>query len=80
MAKKQKKQKIQHVRVEVSEGRAYTYEWDGKPPLQPGDLVVLPGNIVQNKDFTGKVLRVLDGPDTDYPLKRVLRRVDTDLL
>jgi hypothetical protein len=74
----------QFVRVEVSEGRVYTYIWDGSPALVKGERVVLPSNIVQDREFTGKVVRVLDGPDTDFPLKTIVRRDvpedDLDLL
>ena len=65
---------MQYVRVEVDEGRAYTYTWDGTPPLKRGDVVVLPSNIVQEREFTGRVLRTMTKPDTDFPLKAVLRR------
>ena len=67
---------MQYVRVEVSEGRAYTYEWDDLAfGLMPGDTVVLPSNLVQDKEFEGRVIRLLDKPDTDIPLKRIIRRV-----
>ena len=76
----------QFVRVEVAEGRAYTYKWAGDVPLVAGETVVLPSNMVQDREFTGRVIRVLDGPDTDFPLKHVVRRAvdlpdeDADLL
>jgi hypothetical protein len=74
----------QYVRVEVAEGRAYTYTWDQTPPLVAGEQVVLPSNMVQDREFSGRVIRVLDGPDTDFPLKAVVRRdvpeSDLDLL
>lgn len=66
-----------YVRVEVVEGRAYTYQSFQDPPLTPGEWVVLPGNEVHHETFAGKVLRVLDGPDKNYdgPYKQVLGRV-----
>lgn len=74
---------MQYVRVEVAEGRAYTYKWDGDP-LKPGEVVMLPSSIVQNRPFEGKVLRVLDEPDFQGPIKSVLSRglepEDKDLL
>ena len=67
---------MQYVRVEVDEGRAYTYTWDDEvnPPLKPGEIVVLPSNIVQDRAFTGRVIRLMPEPDTDFPLKAILRR------
>jgi hypothetical protein len=56
---------VQYVRVELDEGRAYTYIWDG-PPLEKGEWVSLPSNEVRDKTFAGKVIRVLDGPDPSY--------------
>ena len=72
---------MQHVRVEVAEGRAYTYTWDdeAQPPLEPGEAVLLPSSIVQNRPFRGIVLRVVDGPGNyKGPLKSVLCRADED--
>jgi hypothetical protein len=72
---------VQYVRVEVEEGRAYTYTWDGDRPLGRGDRVVLPGNIVHDREFEGTVLRTLtdeqvadDGYKGEY--KGVLRRAE----
>lgn len=66
-----------YVRVEVTEGRAYTYLAYEDPPLRPGEWVLLPGNEVHSDSFAGKVLRVLDGPDKGYdgPYKAVLGRL-----
>lgn len=73
----------QHVRVEVEEGRAYTYTWDDslEPPLEPGEAVVLPGNIVHGREFEGRVVRTMtaeqvaaDPYQGEY--KAVLRRVE----
>ena len=68
----------QYVRVEVDEGRAYTYKAFEDVPLTKGDVVVLPSNMVQDRAFEGTVLRVLDGPDPSYPgpFKSVLRRAE----
>jgi hypothetical protein len=65
----------QYVKVELSEGRAYTYLWDDLLfALEPGDAVMLPASVVHNSTFSGTVLRVLDGPDPHYdgPYKAVL--------
>lgn len=70
---------MQYVRVEVDEGRAYTYESDLEPPLVRGDIVVLPSNIVRDREFTGRVIRVMEQSDTDYPLKKVVRRAEGGL-
>jgi hypothetical protein len=74
----------QYVRVEVSEGRAYTYRWEGEEPLKAGDRVALPGNIVQGRTFSGTVLREIDGPDWDGLIKEVIAvdmpQEDVDLL
>lgn len=77
---------MQYVRVEVSEGRAYTYTWDDRTggKLQKGERVVLPSNIVQEKTFEGTVLRTISAEDVakdsyQGPYKEVLRRVE-DLL
>lgn len=55
------------VRVEVTEGKAYTYVDFEDEPLAPGDLVTLPGNVVQGGRFKGRVLRVLPEASHDYP-------------
>lgn len=67
----------QWVRVEVAEGRAYTYVHFGETPLERGEWVRLPGNAVQAEDFAGRVIRTLDGPGKDYagPYKAVLGRL-----
>jgi len=57
---------MQYVRVEVDEGKTYTYVWEQGPPLEPGEWVRLPRNEVKGKSFPGKVIRVLDGPDPSY--------------
>jgi hypothetical protein len=69
---------VQWVRVEVYEGKAYTYMAFEEPPLERGEAVVLPGNIVQSGWFTGTVLRLLDGPSADYdgPYKAVVGRAE----
>ena len=69
---------MQFVRVEVSEGRAYTYKWDDalEPPLEKGEAVRLPSNMVQDKEFTGTVLRTLAEPDFQGPIKSVVGRVE----
>ena len=66
----------QYVRVEVTEGRAYTYQAFEDPPLAKGEVVLLPGNQVQSRPFTGTVLRLMDGPDDNYsgPYKAVVGR------
>jgi hypothetical protein len=68
---------MQYVRVEVSEGRAYTYKWDdeAEQPLLPNERVLLPSNMVQDKTFEGTVLRTIHGPDWDGPIKDVISRV-----
>ena len=77
---------MQYVRVEVSEGRAYTYKWEGDEPLVKDEQVVLPGNIVQDREFTGRVIRIVSAEDVakdkyQGEYKAVLRRVeDADLL
>jgi hypothetical protein len=48
---------VQWVRVEVEEGRAYTYAHFGDEPLERGEWVRLPGNAVRQTEFAGKVLR-----------------------
>jgi hypothetical protein len=72
---------VQWVRVEVREGKAYTYMAFEDPPLEPGETVVLPSNQVREGAFQGKVLRLLDGPDTHHgyqgPYKAVVRRAVT---
>lgn len=70
----------QYVRVEVAEGRTYTYEWDGAPALKKDEVVVLPSNMVKDREFTGRVVRVMKDKDTDLPLKKVLRRKDEPTL
>lgn len=70
---------MQYVRVEVAEGRAYTYTWDdeAEPALEPGERVMLPSSVVQDRPFEGKVLRVVpDAGDYKGPLKSVLSRVE----
>ena len=72
---------MQYARVEVAEGRAYTYTFDGEPALTPGEIVVLPSNMVKDQQFTGRVLRLMDEPGTEIPLKAIVRRADdNDLL
>lgn len=70
---------MQYVRVEVEEGRAYTYTWDGDEPLSKDEVVVLPGNIVKDREFEGRVIREISAEDVardsykgEY--KAVLRR------
>jgi hypothetical protein len=70
---------MQYVRVEVSEGRAYTYRWEGDPPLRRGERVMLPSNMVKDRTFEGTVIREIPGPDWDGPIKGVLRRVEDAL-
>lgn len=66
-----------YVRVEVAEGRAYTYVARENPPLEVGEWVRLPGNEVHVSTFAGRVIRLLDGPDPHYdgPYKVVLGRL-----
>ena len=79
---------MQFVRVEVEEGRAYTYQWDDstEPPLEKDEIVVLPSNIVQDREFTGRVLREISAEDVakdayQGEYKNVVRRqVDDSLL
>jgi hypothetical protein len=68
---------VQWVRVEVTEGRAYTYMAFEEPPLERGEAVRLPGNSVQRSSFSGTVLRQTE-PPTDYrgPFKAVIARVE----
>jgi hypothetical protein len=68
---------VQWVRVEVREGKAYTYASFEEPPLERGEAVVLPGNVVKSQ-FTGHVLRTVPDPAADYPgpYKAVLGRVE----
>jgi hypothetical protein len=71
---------VQWVRVEVREGKAYTYASFEEPPLEPGEAVRLPGNVVKS-EFTGNVLRTIHHEKVlqdDYPgpYKAVLRRVE----
>lgn len=68
---------VQWVRVEVSEGRAYTYVSYVAPALEKGEWVRLPGNVVQTEDFAGRVIRVLKAPEGGYagPYKAVLGRL-----
>lgn len=63
----------QWLRVEVSEGRAYTYQSFEVHPLARGDRVRIPGNVVKGPSV-GTVLRVVDGPDAGYagPYKAIL--------
>jgi hypothetical protein len=69
----------QYVKVEIDEGRAYTYGWDGEEPLKPGDQVVLPSNMVRNRTFSGRVLRILAESDFKGPIKNILSKVNDDL-
>lgn len=66
-----------YVRVEVADGKAYTYQSFEDPPLRRGEWVRLPGNMVHQTEFAGKVIRLLDGPDKGYdgPYKAVLGRL-----
>ena len=45
------------VRVEVREGKAYTYLSYEEPPLEQGEWVRTPANQVQSEPFAGKVPR-----------------------
>jgi len=68
---------MQYIKVEVSEGRAYTYTWDdvAEPPLEPGEAVLLPANEVRGSTFRGTVLRVVpDAGSYRGPLKAVVAR------
>lgn len=69
---------MQFVRVEVEEGRAYTYKWDDslEPPLEPGEPVLLPGNMVHAEPFIGWVLRSMKEPGWDGEIKSVISRVE----
>jgi hypothetical protein len=65
-------------RVEVREGKAYTYVSYEEPPLESGEWVRVPGNVVQTEPFAGKVIRPLpDGPGDDYagPYKALMGRL-----
>src|SRR5690349_13322908 len=55
----------QWVRVEVYEGKAYTYAAFEFPELERGEAVVLPGNAVQRGTFEGRVLRTVPDPGAD---------------
>jgi hypothetical protein len=70
----------QWVRVEVDEGRAYTYASFEEPPLERGEAVRLPGNVVKSA-FTGTVLRDVHPEriaqdDFRGPYKAVVARVE----
>lgn len=59
---------VQWVRVEVDEGRAYTYASFEDPPfLERYEVVLLPGNAVHGGTFRGYVLRTVTDPEADYP-------------
>lgn len=63
---------MQYVKVDL-EGRAYTYSWDDqKYTLQPGDIVLVPGNVVNPKSQQAPVLRILEGPDYDGKITEIL--------
>jgi len=66
----------QWVRVEVGEGKAYTYVAFEDPLLGRGERVIVPGNVVHRDPFVGTVLRLLAEPDATYPgpYKAILRR------
>lgn len=70
---------MQYVRVEVAPGRAYTYGWldEIHEPLEPGEMVTLPGNALHAEPFEGRVLRSLgEDPGYDGEIKDVLGRVE----
>jgi hypothetical protein len=52
----------QFVKVDL-DGKAYTYKWTGSVPLEPGDQVEVPGNVVNTEPSVRRVLRVLNKPD-----------------
>lgn len=63
---------MQYVKVDL-EGRAYTYAWNDKQyALQPGDVVMVPGNVVNPKPQQAPVIRVLDGPDYDGKIAQIM--------
>lgn len=63
---------MQYVKVDL-EGRAYTYSWDDtKYRLQPGDIVLVPGNVVNPRAQQAPVIRLLDGPDYDGKITEIL--------
>lgn len=65
---------MQHVKLDLN-GKAYTYEWaDDNDPLEPGDLVWIPGNRVNPDPSLVRVLRTLGQPDYDGPITRILDR------
>lgn len=69
---------MQYVRVELAEGRVYTYGWDDdlEPALERGEWVILPGNVVHKKPFPGRVNRSLgDDPQYDGQIQNVIGRL-----
>lgn len=62
---------MQYVKLDLG-GRAYTYAWEGPEPLVVGDVVLCPGNSVHEYPFEAKVLRLLDGPDYDGEITKIL--------
>ena len=75
----EKESHMQYVRVEVAPGKAYTYGWydEIEEPLEPGEMVMLPGNALHAEPFPGRVLRSLgDDPGYDGPIKDIIRRAD----
>lgn len=83
---------VQWVRVEVNEGRAYTYMAFEDPALEQGEEVYLPANVVKSGRFKGRVIREIPTEKilSDHyqgPFKAVMGRVtprlsaaDEDLL
>lgn len=62
----------QLVKVNVGQGVAYTYRWEGSAPLRFGDRVLLPGNwrtdwepfwgtvVDENSVYSGNTVEILE--------------------
>lgn len=64
---------MQYVKVDLGGPHFYTYAWSGKTALQPGDIVQVPGNVVNPDPQPGRVRRLLDAPDYDGKIVEILR-------
>lgn len=63
---------MQYVKLDLG-GRAYTYAWDNDDqPLIVGDVVLCPPNSVNPHPFEAPVIRLLDGPDYDGEITKIL--------
>jgi hypothetical protein len=67
----------QFVKVDL-DGKAYTYKWTGSVPLEPGDQVEVPGNVVNTEPSVRRVLRVLAKPDYEVAkIVAILSKVES---